>query len=172
MGNKNLNYLAIKNCKIITLDQAIPFISEGTILINKLNGFIEEIITKKKIPFKFQKHIKFLGYVDDLNDYLSACTAVLIPLSFGTGVKLKTIVSLKKGIPIISTDYGVEGINVVNYKECIVENKFERYPSLMKSIMDSTINSELSINSKLFYDINYSKSAIYKEYGNLFFHNQ
>ncbi|MDQ1338894.1 MAG: hypothetical protein QG567_43 [Campylobacterota bacterium] len=58
------------------------------------------------------EHIVVTGFVDDqkLEDYYSKCKLVVAPLRFGAGVKGKIIDSLYRGVPVVTTTIGAEGI--------------------------------------------------------------
>ncbi len=50
------------------------------------------------------------GIVDDLEDFYNEVDLVINPLTFGTGLKIKSVEALSYGVPIISTKVGFEGI--------------------------------------------------------------
>lgn len=52
------------------------------------------------------------GFVDDLETYYSKCRVFLTPLRFGSGVKLKVMNAMFRGIPVVTTAIGAEGMNV------------------------------------------------------------
>lgn len=117
---------------------------------------------------KYVNFISIEGYVNDIEIVFRESCAMIIPLLFGSGVKLKTLESFYYGLPVISTDYGVEGINVVMGETCIVENNMDRYSDIMISLCHITKNVKISQSEMRFFDQNYSKEAIYIEYNNQF----
>jgi len=50
------------------------------------------------------------GYVDDLEEVYRTASAALVPLHSGAGVKFKTIDALLRGLPVVTTTVGAEGI--------------------------------------------------------------
>lgn len=54
--------------------------------------------------------VRFLGFVPDLESVLSTATAMLVPLVFGSGVKIKVIEALGRGLPVVATSFGAEGV--------------------------------------------------------------
>lgn len=59
---------------------------------------------------KADRSIDLLGFVDDLNEvYEDVCVAV-IPLLSGAGVKFKTVEPVVRGIPVVATAVGAEGV--------------------------------------------------------------
>lgn len=54
--------------------------------------------------------IKVLGFVPDLEDEYRRATAVVVPLRQGAGVKFKVVEALVRGVPVVTTPVGAEGI--------------------------------------------------------------
>ena len=54
------------------------------------------------------------GFVDDLEDYYGKCRVFLTPLRFGSGVKLKVMNAMFRGMPVVTTPIGSEGMPVEN----------------------------------------------------------
>lgn len=63
-----------------------------------------------------EKHpdIIMTGFVDDLEDYYGKCRVFLTPLRFGSGVKLKVMNAMFRGMPVVTTPIGSEGMPVEN----------------------------------------------------------
>ncbi len=72
-----------------------------------------------------------LGLVDDAS--LAACyqraDLILVPLTEGTGVSIKSIEALSRGALILSTSIGMRGLDVENGKHCIIEDDMSEYPA-------------------------------------------
>jgi GT2 family glycosyltransferase len=56
--------------------------------------------------------VTFEGLVADLNSLYEGARCVIVPLRFGSGVKIKTIEALQFGVPIVATSIGAEGIDL------------------------------------------------------------
>ncbi|QGQ98489.1 glycosyltransferase [Paenibacillus psychroresistens] len=64
------------------------------------------------------KNIIITGFVTDerLEQYYNDCKIVVVPLTFGAGVKGKVVEALYHGIPIVTTSVGSEGLpNIASY---------------------------------------------------------
>lgn len=125
----------------------------------------EELI---KLANEYKNNIEILGYVEDLDELFNNSCGMIIPLLFGSGVKLKTLEAFSKGLPVVSTDFGIEGIKVENGENCFVTNDIDKFPYYMKKLTNPEENEILSYNSRNFYQTKYSKEAIYKEYDKIF----
>ncbi|NGY89339.1 glycosyltransferase family 4 protein [Bacillus megaterium] len=52
------------------------------------------------------------GFVEDLEIEIANSKAMIVPLLFGTGVKLKTLDAFRCSTPVIGTNYAFEGIAI------------------------------------------------------------
>lgn len=62
-----------------------------------------------------QPGIKFIGFAKDLEAVYANCDFSVIPIRYGSGTRIKVIESISKGIPIISTDMGVQGSGLKDF---------------------------------------------------------
>lgn len=116
-------------------------------------------------------NIKIIGFVEDLKEEFNNACGMVVPLVFGTGVKLKTLEAFSYGLPVITTDFGIEGINIKNeddQRKFILENDIEEYWRHMLELCDVTINKEISKACYDFFNSEYSKKEVYKQYDKLF----
>jgi O-antigen biosynthesis protein len=56
--------------------------------------------------------VTFEGLVADLSSLYESARCVIVPLRFGSGVKIKTIEALQFGVPVVATGVGAEGIDL------------------------------------------------------------
>ncbi len=57
-------------------------------------------------------HVRFLGRVEDLHAFYDSVRVVISPMTYGAGVKIKTIEALQHGVPTVATSVGGEGVPV------------------------------------------------------------
>jgi len=91
--------------------------------------------------------VEVTGFVKDLLPYYKECKVMLAPLRYGAGVKGKITQSLAMGLPIITTSFGAEGINLNDGDSCLIADSKEDFAK--KSIQaynDKTIWEKLSKN--------------------------
>ena len=121
-----------------------------------------------RLAQKYKGIVSIEGFLDDLDTVFSESCAMIIPLLYGSGVKIKTLEALARALPVISTDFGVEGIPVTNSVNCIVENDINQYPQLMRAVVDIDYNLDISRKAHAFYLENYSEERVFQEYELLF----
>lgn len=59
--------------------------------------------------------INFIGFAKDLEAVYSQCDFSIIPIRYGSGTRIKVIESISKGVPIVSTEMGVQGSGLHDY---------------------------------------------------------
>jgi polysaccharide biosynthesis protein PslH len=61
-------------------------------------------------PFSAVDGVEFTGYVEDIRPVLGAASALVVPLKFGGGTRIKILEAMAIGTPVVSTPMGAEGI--------------------------------------------------------------
>jgi glycosyltransferase involved in cell wall biosynthesis len=63
--------------------------------------------------------IELMGRVENIEDFYKAIDVAIIPMSFSTGLKIKAVEALTKGVPIIAHRHAFEGIPTTHpYHTC------------------------------------------------------
>ncbi|MEH3113315.1 glycosyltransferase [Pedobacter terrae] len=91
------------------------------------------------------------GYIHDVSAYFDNNRIFVSPLRFGAGMKGKIGQSLEYGLPIVSTDIGVEGIGLTDGHDVMVANDTKEFaekiiqlynsPDLWNNIRNNSINA-------------------------------
>lgn len=104
------------------------------------------------------------GFVTDLEDYYSKCKVFISPLRFGSGIKVKVMNALYRGIPTVSTTIGAEGLAVENEVSMMVTDDSEKFAvDIQHLIENETLWTRIAQNSrKLAQDI-YTWEAVFEK---------
>ena len=143
LGNDHL--LELKDLEFDKTEKALTFM--GTLSwepnIDGLVWFLKEIwpgIEQKHPDCKFyilgnspdgriitaakdNSNIVFTGFINDLESYLQKTRVYLAPLRFGSGMKVKVLEGLYRGVPTVSTSVGAEGLEVLSGKEIMIADE-------------------------------------------------
>ena len=57
--------------------------------------------------------VRLTGYVDDITPYCARARAVVVPLRSGGGMRVKILETFARGLPVVATTIGAEGIDAV-----------------------------------------------------------
>ncbi|EEB73800.1 glycosyltransferase family 4 protein [Thermococcus sp. AM4] len=70
-------------------------------------------------------NVMFLGFVENLNEFFKLGDLAVAPLKRGAGVKLKIVDYLSRGIPVVTTSIGAQGLELTNEKNAVVVDDLE-----------------------------------------------
>lgn len=88
-------------------------------VLPRAQGLIEsfDVIGSKASPElmrDYGERVRFRGFVEDLSSALCEYDVMVVPIRFGSGTKLKVLDAFASGVPVVSTPYGVEGLDVID----------------------------------------------------------
>jgi len=69
--------------------------------------------------------IELTGFVQELEPYFQKARAFVIPLRFGSGIKVKLLNAMYRGIPVVTTPIGTEGLDVKSGKDLFCTSEIE-----------------------------------------------
>ena len=93
--------------------------------------------------------VEILGYVDDLQAFLSRLDVAVVPLWDGAGVKLKTVTFLGAGIPVVSTSVGAEGTGLLDGVHGLIREQPPDLAHGLRSVLtDGKLAAELATNGR------------------------
>ncbi len=136
-------------------------------LLNKNNqNYTLDIIGKwnpvrmKEFLEKYE-NINFLGYIDNLYDSLKG-SIMIVPITIGSGIRMKILEAASKGIPFVSTKVGAEGIPVINREHCFIADNVNEFVDDILKLQDSELRRFFVKNSYNLIKEKYSLQALRK----------
>lgn len=85
---------------------------------------------------------RFLGRIDSLDNEYAAAEVCLIPLHFGSGLKIKLIEALSYGRACVSTTIGIQGMTELKNKAVIVADSSDRFASSVNTILFDSVRRQ------------------------------
>jgi glycosyltransferase involved in cell wall biosynthesis len=113
-------------------------------------------------------HVEFLDYVDDLAPVMATAAAMVIPLVYGSGLKIKALDALYYGIPMVSTDCGIDSIPVTPERDVLIANELRDFVSPLIRLLDRDLNSRISQAAQRLYAEEFAPTVVWREYGGIF----
>jgi len=105
--------------------------------------------------------IAVTGYVADERPYLARCAALVLPMLTGGGTRLKALIAMASGLPIVSTRLGMEGLDAEPGEDYLLaEAAAEWVPALRRLIGDPTLRTRLAQNGRALVERRYDWSAL------------
>ena len=97
------------------------------------------------------------GYVPELKPYFDRARVFVVPLRYGAGIKGKLVESLAHGVPSIATSIAVEGMGIVDGRDCIVADEADDFArSVLKVYNDPDLWRGLQQAGYAFVEESYS----------------
>jgi glycosyltransferase involved in cell wall biosynthesis len=115
------------------------------------------------------KHVKAVGYVEDLDPVLANARIFVAPLRYGAGMKGKVGLSMAHGLPVVGTSIAAEGFGFSDGKEMIITDNPSHFAEYTIDLYrNQELWTKLSKQGKIFISDNYSPILIKDRIANLF----
>ena len=102
----------------------------------------------KKLKSITNPHVNFVGYVQDVSDYIRKTQVCIVPLFVGSGMRIKILEMLSFGKPIVSTSIGCEGIGVKDKRDILIADTSEDFAAALINIFeDKQLKSTIMKNA-------------------------
>ena len=109
---------------------------------------------------KESENVKILGFVEDVSEYFEHCICMVAPLRFGAGIKIKVLEAMSAGIPVLTNDIGIEGIEAADGKEYLYCSDAEEYVNTIKKLLlNAGFGNKISVNSRKFIKEKYKMTS-------------
>jgi glycosyltransferase involved in cell wall biosynthesis len=74
------------------------------------------------------------GYVEDADPYFNAAAVFVAPLRYGAGVKGKIGHAMSRGLPVVTTSIGAEGIGIIDGVHGLVRDDAESFAAAVAEV--------------------------------------
>ena len=105
------------------------------------------------------KNIEYLGFVEDLPSVLKD-TIMIVPITIGSGIRMKILEAASMGIPFVTTSVGVEGIPVVDGRDCFIADAPEAFADAVIKLRDETLRRQFAQNAQRLVASRYSLEVL------------
>lgn len=93
--------------------------------------------------------IEVTGFVDDVRPYFERAAATVNPLRDGGGTRLKVLDALALGMPIVSTTFGVGGLDLAPEVEVLIADSPEAFASQVSRLLsDPALQERLAVSAR------------------------
>ena len=118
--------------------------------------------------FEYEKecadHLKVTGYVDDLTPYFDQASLAVIPVKVGGGMRVRILECFARGVPVITTTIGAEGIDVADGQNIFIEDEEEKFAQrIVEVLATEPLRSKVVLNAKNLVMEKYDWSVVLKE---------
>ena len=155
-----------------------PNINSVEIIIDLIFPYINKEITLsivgKDMPTKLASRINsldrinYLGFIDDIDSFISSQMLMVAPISIGSGLKMKIPHALSCGTPVITTIIGGEGLEI-NKEDGIIKSEINNFATEINKLMLNQ-SKLISLGEKGRYKVNsyFSKEVVVEKFQTLY----
>jgi glycosyltransferase involved in cell wall biosynthesis len=123
-----------------------------------LGWFVEHVLPRTPALVELQvvgrgrapraERVRALGFVDDLGTAWATSTVMVVPIHSGGGSRLKVLDAFGAGVAVVSTTFGVSGIDAVAERDYIRADSAEEFAdALTRLLADGDRRQELAANA-------------------------
>jgi polysaccharide biosynthesis protein PslH len=184
------------SCKILTLgtlhyppnaDGIRWFAGEVFPLIKERIPGVTLTIVGKNPPRDIQQFetiypdaVRVTGYVPDLDPYFEEAALVVVPVRAGGGMRVRILEAFARGMPMVTTTVGLEGIDAEPGREVLVEDTpVEFADAVIRLLQDENLRQEIAMNGRKLIERKYdyrvvldALQIVYQRRGNNFQPNE
>lgn len=119
------------------------WLEKPEIKVNVVGNLIE------KINVSHYPEFNFLGYVEDMEPLLKSSKIMIAPLRFGAGVKGKIGQAFEYFLPVVTTNIGAEGMQLIRDEYALIEDDPSEFAKAVINLYSNeTLWNKLSDNSQ------------------------
>ena len=104
-------------------------------------------------------NISFMGFVDNLESAIQN-TIMIVPITIGSGIRMKILEAANLGIPFVSTSVGAEGIPVLSGRHCLLADDPSDFVDAILQLKDHEKRAMFIQNAHQLIETNYSLEAL------------
>lgn len=110
------------------------------------------------------KNIVFTGFIEDAEEYYIKSRVSFIPLKFGSGMKVKVLESMYRGMPMVLTSIGAEGIALRSGEDAFIADEPQVFAEKVNQLLeDEIVWKKFRNNSRNIAEEKYTWSSLFKE---------
>ncbi len=111
--------------------------------------------------------VTITGFVPEVDEYFETAMFMVAPLVLGAGIKVKIIEAMSAGMPVLTNDIGIEGIEAEDGKDYLHCTSASDYINTIGKILDGRVDADqISINARAFIGNNFNLEESAREYMN------
>ncbi|MEM7166456.1 MAG: glycosyltransferase family 4 protein [Planctomycetota bacterium] len=109
-------------------------------------------------------HVELLPFLDDVSDGYRRAKVVVVPLRYGTGLKIKVLESFARRMPTVTSEAGMQGLHADDYPLTDLSADPQPFASaVVRALQDSEYRQELAATGHAVIGDHYTAEAVYSE---------
>lgn len=109
-----------------------------------------------------RENVRSVGFIEDLPRFLAAGDIATVPISAGSGTRLKIFQYMNRGLPIVTTEKGIEGVAARNGEDALIVPRVdERFVDKVACLLENERErARLGANARKLLEARYTWDTI------------
>lgn len=104
--------------------------------------------------------VNIVGYVEDVQPYLRNAAVMIVPLRAGGGMRVKILHALARGMPIVTTTLGAEGIALTHGRDALIADRPAEFAAAIDDVLsDRVLADRLGRSARALFESHYDYRA-------------
>lgn len=113
---------------------------------------VQFVVAGTGVPQNLGDNLISLGYVEDLAQFIMAIDLAVVPIFSGCGLRMKLFDYFSRGVPVVSTTKGAEGLPLASGQELlIVEDSVEAMAEAIVEVLENFDQTPHLVNNAFRY---------------------
>lgn len=82
--------------------------------------------------------VTFAGYVDDIEPFFQRRPIVVVPIRSGSGLRVKILDAFARGLPVVSTTVGCEGIGAEHERHLLIADQADAFADFVTRLLGTS----------------------------------
>lgn len=114
-------------------------------------------------------HVQVTGYVENLDPYFEASAMMVVPVRAGGGMRVRILEACARGMPLVTTTVGLEGIDAQDGREVLVRDTPDEFARAVVDLLRSSEDqARLATAGRLLAEIKYDWQIALKTMENIY----
>jgi polysaccharide biosynthesis protein PslH len=101
------------------------------------------------------------GWVPDIDPFVRQSRVLVVPMRAGSGMRVKILEAMARGLPVVSTTVGCEGIDIVPGRHLLVEDDPSRFADAVARVLnDAGLAASLASEARALVMAKYDVAAV------------
>lgn len=105
--------------------------------------------------------IDVTGYVPDLAPHFERAALMVVPVRAGSGMRVRILESLARGMPVVTTTLGAEGIDIVPGEHLLIADEPQEFAeATIRLLQDPALRCALARNGRHLIETKYDRNVV------------
>lgn len=119
--------------------------------------------------FASNGRIRVTGYVPDLDPFMSRAEVLVVPVRSGGGMRVRLLEGFARGMPMVTTSIGLEGIDAHHDQEVLIADDAESFArETLRLLSDRALQRRLSVQGRRLAEQRYDWTRVLPELDSIY----